>query len=120
MPPAWREKVMDRAFHAMALACALLAFSPVSGHAQLLDDKTNMKVLSTRSQMLRMNSDYFNEQLRQRGAPTTSEQALELYRGRVGFGSVDIGNQFVDKGLGNEINVIIVGDVINVGNYCAK
>lgn len=111
---------MDRTFRLMGLACALLAISPVPGQAQLLDDKTNMKVLGSRSQMLRMNSDYFNDQLKQRGAPTTSEQALELYRGRVGCGSVDIGNQFVDKGLGNEINVIIIGDVINVGNYCAK
>ena len=111
---------MDQALRVMVLSCVLLSMSPAPGQAQLLDDKTNLKILNSRSQMLRMNNDYFNDLLRQRGAPTTPEQALELYRGRVGCGSVDIGNQFVDKGLGNEINVIIVGDVINVGNYCAK
>lgn len=102
-----------------AAACLLAAIG-CSAQAQLLDDKSNMKILSSRSLMLRLNSDYFNDQLRKSGAPTTPDQALDMYRGRVGCGSVDIGNQVVDKGIGNEISVIIVGDVINVGNHCAK
>jgi hypothetical protein len=100
-------------------ACAILG-AAAGARAQVLDDKANMKILSARSLMLRVNHDYFNDQLRKSGAPTTPEETLDMYRARVGCGSVDIGNQFVDKGIGNEISVIIVGDVINVGNRCAR
>lgn len=108
------------ALRIMLSAFSLLGFVLSAAQAAGLDDKANLKILNARAQMLLMNSSYFDDKLKQSGAPTTPEQAMDMYRGRVGCGSVDIGNQFVDsKGIGNQISVVIVGDVINVGNTCA-
>lgn len=105
----------------MLSAFALLGLVPPGVQAVGLDDRANLKILNARSQMLLMNSSYFDDKLKQSGAPTTPEQAMDMYRGRVGCGSVDIGNQFVDsKGMGSQISVVIVGDVINVGNSCMR
>ncbi|MBS1190137.1 MAG: hypothetical protein H6R10_1929 [Rhodocyclaceae bacterium] len=101
------------------LAAGLCAFPPAAS-AAALDDNANMRILAARSRIMRLNNDYFMEQLKQKGAPTNEEEALEMYRGRVGCGSVDIGNQVVSSGIGNEISVIILGDVINVGNRCTR
>lgn len=87
--------------------------------AQLLDDKANLKVLMVRAQMLRTNTGYFNDLIKSRNVPTREDE-LDQYIGRVGCGSVEIGNQYVSDGLGNEVSVVIVGDVLNVGNYCAR
>lgn len=87
--------------------------------AQLLDDKANLKVLTVRAQMLRINTAYFEDLIKSRGAPSKAED-LDQYIGRVGCGSVEIGNQKVSSGIGNEVSVVIVGDVLNVGNYCAR
>ncbi|HZX31216.1 MAG TPA: hypothetical protein VFF03_07685 [Rhodocyclaceae bacterium] len=109
-----------RLTYGAALVAAGLCASLPAAHAAGLDDGANMKILAARAQMMRLNSDYFNEQIKNAGAPTTKEEALDLYRGRVGCGSVDIGNQVVSSGIGNEISVIILGDVINVGNRCTR
>lgn len=100
-----------------ALVIVVAAAIPVQ--AQFLDDKANLKVLAVRAQMLRTNTAYFNDLIKSRGAPTKAEE-LDQYIGRVGCGSVEIGNQQVSNGIGNEVSVVIVGDVLNVGNYCAR
>ena len=35
-----------------------------------------------------------------------------------GYPSVTIGNQYTETSFSNEITIIIVGDITNVGNYC--
>lgn len=87
--------------------------------AQLLDDKINLKVLTNRAMLLQLNKNYFDDLLKQQGAPTSPSDA-EQYIGRVGCGSVEIGNQYVDTSIAHDISVVIVGDVINVGNRCGR
>ena len=88
-------------------------------NAQLLDDKTNLKILTTRAMVLQLNKNYFDDLLKRQGAPTTEADA-EQYIGRVGCGSVEIGNQYVGSSISHDISVVIVGDVVNVGNRCLR
>lgn len=103
----------------LRMLALVLAAAALPAQAQLLDDKANLKVLNVRAQMLRTNTAYFNDLIKSRNVPT-KEEDLDQYIGRVGCGSVEIGNQYVSEGIGNEISVVIVGDVLNVGNYCAR
>ena len=103
---------------AFALAAVLFAQS-TPAFAQLLDDRANMKILSMRSRVLLLNRDYFDDILKEKNIPTQGEDTGQ-YLGRVGCGSVEIGNQTVNSTMASEISVIIVGDVINFGNRCGR
>lgn len=86
--------------------------------AQVMNDEMNRKVLSAQSETLLLNKDYFNELLKQRQVPMTDAELLQLYEGKKNCGSVSIGNQTVSQTGNSDINIIITGDVINVGNRC--
>jgi len=120
MPSSRIEGTFRRAVGSLVgfVLCAYcMSATPVA--AQLLDDKANLKILNTRSKLLLLNKHYFDELLKQQGAPT-SEDDTRQYIGRVGCGSVEIGNQSVNSTISSEISVVIVGDVINFGNRCGR
>lgn len=100
-------------------AFGLLCLAPVMAGAQLLDDKTHLKILSNKAMLMQLNQSHFDDLLKKQNAPT-SQKDVEQYVGRVGCGSVEIGNQSVDSGIAKEISVVIVGDVINFGNRCSR
>lgn len=80
-------------------------------HAQLLDDKANMKVLRAKSNMLRINPRTLEKH--------TPHNALEASPQNVtACGAVDIGNQYTDSNRTGDISVVIVGDIVNTGNVC--
>jgi len=83
----------------------------------LLQDRANLKVLKARSQVLLLNQDNL-EKNNPNG--NISKESLESVAGQAGCGSVDIGNQSVDKTLTGDINIVITGDVINTGNRCSQ
>jgi hypothetical protein len=111
---------MPKMMNSIPIAWALIAFIYCNqAHAQLLDDKANLKILQARSQLLLVNKDYFEEKIKQGGAPASPKDAQQ-YLGRLNCGSVEIGNQGVNTGIAKEISVVIVGDVINFGNHCGN
>lgn len=84
--------------------------------AQVLDDSANVKILSAQSQTLLINHEYFEDMLRGFGLPEGPDDIREEYSNQCG--SVSIGNNFASNQLGTDITVIIVGDILNVGNSC--
>ena len=97
----------------LALFAAFAAF-PVG--AQVLDDSANVKILSAQSQTLLINHSYFEDMLQGYGLPLSEDDVREEYL--QDCGSVSIGNNFASNQIGSDITVIIVGDVLNVGNSC--
>ncbi|NBT29766.1 MAG: hypothetical protein EBT18_09845 [Gammaproteobacteria bacterium] len=85
--------------------------------AQVLDDSANVKILSAQSQTLLINHQYFEDMLRGFGLPEGPDDIREEYSSQCG--SVSIGNNFASNQLGTDITVIIVGDILNVGNTCS-
>lgn len=94
----------------------VFSFTNADLHAQVLDDRANMKVLKTRSKLATGSSTYVysNGQL---DAFTDLEDQV---RSVANCGSVDIANQTVDKTFSGQINIIITGDVVNTGNSCRR
>jgi hypothetical protein len=43
---------------------------------------------------------------------------MDQYNAKQNCGSIEIANQVESKGVSNDITVIIVGDIFNVGNRC--
>lgn len=104
-----------RALIAAAVGVALAA-SPA--FAQRISDDTNVKILKSKAQALRMTPEAFKKLAEEKGAPTDKNSLSSLYGGQVGCGSISIGNQLVERTLKGDINIIILGDVVNVGNRC--
>jgi len=92
------------------------AFAVSPGGAQVLDDSANVKILSAQSQTLLINHSYFEDILQGYGLPLREDDVREEYLQNCG--SVSIGNNFASNQIGGDITVIIVGDVLNVGNSC--
>ena len=107
----------------LCLAAGLF-FSNLSGplSAQILDDAANVKILAAQSKVLRINSYYFEDILNQRSIPFENGQISDDFLDSIGCGSISIGNQFADSSapFSSEISVVIVGDVLNVGNTCGN
>lgn len=95
---------------------AVFAACPVG--AQVLDDASNVKILSAQSQTLLINHSYFEDMLQGYGLPLSEDDVREEYL--QDCGSVSIGNNFASNQIGSDITVIIVGDVLNVGNTCGR
>jgi hypothetical protein len=98
------------------LAIGVMSSSAVQ--AQALPDNANMKILAARSFALLMNKDHFNNILKSAGAPLSPEEVMDQYNAKQNCGSIEIANQVESKGVSNDITVIIVGDIFNVGNRC--
>ncbi len=80
--------------------------------AQVLDDTANMKILKARSRLMHENrANTVDEINRNTGS-------LNNVGGQVNCGSVDIGNQVTSGGIGQDVSVIITGDIINTNNRC--
>ena len=94
----------------------LLGFLHSAVKAQVLDDSANVKILSAQSKTLLINHEYFKDMLRGYGLPEGPDDIREEYLNQCG--SVSIGNNFASNQLGTDITVIIVGDILNVGNTC--
>ncbi|MEO1944395.1 MAG: hypothetical protein ABGY11_08830 [Candidatus Thioglobus sp.] len=94
------------------LASSMLFSSEV--YAQVLDDKANMKVLKVRAKLLRGGTT----QKYSAGKLSNYQSIEEQIRAQVNCGSIDIGNQDVDSNFSGEINIIVVGDIVNAGNNC--
>lgn len=86
--------------------------------AQILDDTANAKLLSVHSKTLLINNQYFDDLLRGYGLPSGADEVQQEYLSSAQCGSVNIGNNFASNQIGGEITVIIVGDILNVGNTC--
>ena len=95
------------------LCAAAVAVLPQLAFAQLLDDSANVKILKARAQLLHLNEDKFTDDLNEKGQ-------LNNLAGSVDCGSVDIGNQVISSGIGQDISVVITGDIINTGNRCVN
>ena len=65
---------------------------------------------------LLINNQYFDDMLKGYGLPSGPEDIRDEYLNQCG--SVSIGNNFASNQLGTDITVIIVGDILNVGNSC--
>ena len=91
----------------------------MQAHANL-DDSANLRILSAQSKALTINADYFAEILRSVEAPTTKADLAEELQGKTDCGSVAIGNQYTETSFSNEVTIIIVGDITNVGNVCTQ
>jgi len=89
-----------------------------NAHAQL-DDSANLRILSARSQAMTINADFFNNLIAQAGISTSKEDLADELRGKTECGSISIGNQFTESSFANEVTIIIVGDITNVGNSCS-
>ena len=96
-----------------------LVFS-FSSSAQFLRDDAMVKILAAKSNALRINKFYFQDILSKRGVPFENGQYSEDFLQSGGCGSVAIGNQFGNSSqtLPSEISIVIVGDILNVGNTC--
>lgn len=96
-----------------------LVFSFSSSAAPLQDDAM-VKILAAKSHALRINKFYFQDILSKRAVPFENGQYSEDLLQSGGCGSVAIGNQFGNSSqtLPSEISIVIVGDILNVGNTC--
>jgi|TARA_B110000238_G_C15834123_1_gene314075 hypothetical protein len=101
----------------LAIAVAAVGFVN-HAHAQL-DDSANLRILSARSQAMTINADYFNNVIAQAGISPSKEDLADELRGKTDCGSISIGNQYTDTSFANEVTIIIVGDITNVGNSCS-
>jgi len=93
------------------LVCFLASYSS-HAFAQLLNDSANLKILKARTQLLFENKESLEEEL-----DTTAGLGGNV-GGRVNCGSVDIGNQISTSSVGQNISIIITGDIINTDNNC--
>ena len=80
--------------------------------------RDSLRILTARSKALTINADYFNELIKEVGGFNSKEDLAEELQGKTDCGSVAIGNQYTETSFSNEITIIIVGDITNVGNYC--
>ena len=112
---AWRQL---RTFCLTAEFTLSLAFVVCPVGAQVLDDSANVKILSAQSSTLLINHSYFEDMLQGYGLPLSEDDVREEYL--QDCGSVSIGNNFASNQIGSDITVIIVGDVLNVGNTCGR
>ena len=105
-------------------ACLLLLAvglaTPTQRVHAVLDDSANLRILTARSKALTINADYFNELIKEVGGFNSKEDLAEELQGKTDCGSVTIGNQYTETSFSNEITIIIVGDITNVGNYCTQ
>lgn len=92
-----------------ALALTSLANT---ANAQFLDDKANVKILKARAELLHQNKNNFQKDALKGNLDSTGLAA------KVNCGSIDIANQVTSGGVGQDINVIITGDIINTNNHC--
>ena len=65
-----------------------------------------------------INDQYFEDLLRGYGLPSGADEIQEEYLSSAQCGSVNIGNNYATNQISGEITVIIVGDILNVGNTC--
>ena len=86
--------------------------------AQVLDDAANAKLLSAHSKTLLINDQYFEDLLRGYGLPSGADEIQQEYLNSAQCGSINIGNNYASNQISGEITVIIVGDILNVGNSC--
>jgi hypothetical protein len=103
-----------------ALAGALLTtlFTQAAHSAGLIPDSANRRILSVKSQTLLYNQDYFDQKIRSGLLGKTPEELAQQVS-RVDCGSVSVGNvQTTSTAISTNIQVVIVGDIINVGNRC--
>ena len=111
-------------FLSLQVGCSLLigvlGLNTFVSKADVLDDTANLRILSARSKVLTVNAAYFNERLKEIGAPTTKEDLVKELEGKTDCGSVSIGNQYTESSFANEVTIIIVGDITNVGNVCTS
>ena len=99
---------------------ALGLMVPAQRAHAVLDDSANLRILSAHSKALTINADYFNDLIREAGGFNSKEDLAEELQGKTDCGSVAIGNQYTETSFSNEITIIIVGDITNVGNYCTQ
>lgn len=102
----------------MAIIVVAAVLSVNQAHAQL-DDSANLRILSARSQAMTINADYFNNLVAQAGVSMSKEDLADELRGKTDCGSISIGNQYTETSFANEVTIIIVGDITNVGNSCS-
>ena len=102
------------------IVSALGLLVPAQRAHAVLDDSANLRILSAYSKALMINADYFNELIREVGGLNSKEDLAEELQGKTDCGSVAIGNQYTETSFSNEITIIIVGDITNVGNYCTQ
>lgn len=96
-----------------------LALPAQRAHA-VLDDTANLRILTARSKALTINADYFDDLINEVSGFNSKEDLAEELQGKTDCGSVAIGNQYTETSFSNEITIIIVGDITNVGNYCTQ
>ncbi len=95
-----------------------LSLAALEAPAQVLDDAANAKLLSAHSKTLLINDHYFEDLLRGYGLPSGADEIQQEYLNSAQCGSVNIGNNYASNQISGEITVIIVGDILNVGNTC--
>lgn len=105
-------------FFLLGLLFWLISSAAVEVWAQILDDTANAKLLSVHSKTLLVNDHYFEDLLRGYGLPSSADEIQEEYLTSAQCGSVNIGNNYATNQISGEITVIIVGDILNVGNTC--
>ncbi len=108
--PRWRG------LYRLLLISGFSLMSASTSIAQVLDDSANVKILAAQSKTLLINNQYFDDMLQGYGLPSGPEDIRDEYLNQCG--SVSIGNNFASNQLGTDITVIIVGDILNVGNSC--
>ena len=102
------------------LVVCVFGLNTLVSKADVLDDTANLRILSARSKVLTVNAAYFNDRLKEIGAPATKEDLVKELEGKTDCGSVSIGNQYTESSFANEVTIIIVGDITNVGNVCTS
>lgn len=89
-----------------------MVFLAGTAHAQFLNDTANLKILKARAELLHQNGNNVTKDVR------TGNLNSSGLSGQVSCGSVDIANQVTTGGIGQDISVIITGDIINTNNRC--
>ena len=111
-------KLRPPVFLLLGLLFWLISSAALEVSAQILDDTANAKLLSVHSKTLLVNDQYFEDLLRGYGLPSGADEIQEEYLSSAQCGSVNIGNNYATNQISGEITVIIVGDILNVGNTC--
>ena len=111
-------KLRPPVFLLLGLLFWLISSAALEVSAQILDDTANAKLLSVHSKTLLVNDQYFEDLLRGYGLPSGADEIQQEYRNSAQCGSVNIGNNYSSNQISGEITVIIVGDILNVGNSC--
>ena len=71
-----------------ALVVGFFGLNTLVSKADVLDDTANLRILSARSKVLTVNAAYFNDRLKEIGAPTTKEELVKELEGKTDCGSV--------------------------------